>query len=119
MGLLMYLAHLGAMCNTVMAAIVKNYHYSLTPEFEFKAKMPEELLVKAMSSTRPIFLTDDFMGRVANTTLDQVVKEMVNDMQRDASPDDTGELLRWHYLFMDFERDFPRLMMMQASDAAD
>lgn len=81
--------------------------------FEFAAKMPEELLVKAMSSTRPIFITDDFMLKVAATTPEQVVNQLVDDLHRDADPNDAGDVLRWHYLFMDFERDFPRLMAMQ------
>jgi hypothetical protein len=81
-------------------------------EFEFSPKMPEELLVKAMHSTRPIFLTDDFMARIGQTTADNVVRDLVRDLHRETDPDDTGDVLRWHYLFMDFERDFPRLMLM-------
>ncbi|MCB1186543.1 hypothetical protein KDL29_05180 [bacterium] len=88
---------------------------SFEDEFEFSAKMPEELLVKAMTSTRPIFLTDDFMGRVAQKKPDQVIREMVRDLHRDRNPDETDEILRWYYLFMDFERDFPRLLMMQGN----
>lgn len=80
--------------------------------FEFAAKMPEELLVKAMHSTRPIFLTDLFMQRIAAYSPEEVVKELVADLHREADPDDSSDELRWHYLFMDFERDFPRLMMM-------
>jgi hypothetical protein len=91
---------------------VKTYTYNLGDIFEFSAKMPEELLVKAMTSTRPIFLTDDFMARVAGTTPDKVVRDLVLDLHREADPNDTDELLRWHYLFMDFEHDFPRLLMM-------
>lgn len=80
--------------------------------FEFSAKMPEELLVKAMHSTRPIFLTDLFMQRIAAYSPEEVVKELVADLHREADPDESSDELRWHYLFMDFERDFPRLMMM-------
>ena len=64
---------------------------------------------------RPIFLTDDFMGRVAQKKPDQVIREMVRDLHRDRNPDETDEILRWYYLFMDFERDFPRLLMMQGN----
>jgi hypothetical protein len=87
--------------------------------FEFTAKMPEELLVKAMSSTRPIFLTDDFMSKVAATSPEDVVRELVSDLHRDADPDDAGDVLRWHYLFMDFERDFPRLLMLSQPDEGE
>ena len=90
---------------------ILNYNFDEF-EFEFSAKMPEELLVKAMHSTRPIFLTDDFMARISTTTPDHVVRELVRDLHRETAPDDTAEVLRWHYLFMDFERDFPRLMLM-------
>jgi len=95
-----------------MDGAVKTYTYNLGDIFEFSAKMPEELLVKAMTSTRPIFLTDDFMARVARTRPDKMVQDLVLDLHREADPDDTDELLRWHYLFMDFENDFPRLLMM-------
>jgi len=91
---------------------MRTYSYNLGAEFEFDAKMPEELLAKAMSSTRPIFLTDDFFARVSNMSPDQVVKELVSDLHRNTDPDEAGELLRWHYLFMDFEHDFPRLLAM-------
>lgn len=91
---------------------MQTFNFSFEEPFEFRPTMPEELLVKAMHSTRPLFLTDDFMARVATTRPEAVVKEMVSDLHRDAAPDDTGEMLRWYYLFMDFENDFPRLMMM-------
>ena len=84
-------------------------------EFEFSAKMPEELLVKAMHSSRPIFLTDDFIARISSTTADSVVRDLVRDLHRETNPDETAEILRWHYLFMDFERDFPRLMLMSGN----
>jgi len=100
-------------------ALMKTFHYNLSDEFEFDAKMPEELLAKAMYSTRPIFLTDDFFARVSATSPDRVVRELVSDLHRDADPDDTAEVLRWHYLFMDFERDFPRLMMLGNAEMGD
>lgn len=87
--------------------------------FEFSAKMPEELLVKAMNSTRPIFLTEELMSRIAAVSAEQVVRDMVTDLHRDADPDDADEVLRWHYLFMDFQHDFPRLMLMQPLDTQD
>ena len=96
---------------------MKTYSYSLSPDFEFDAKMPEEFLVKAMNSTRPIFLTDDFAARIASTHPEQVVRELVRDLHKDKDPDETSEVLRWHYLFMDFENDFPRLMMMQTDES--
>lgn len=91
---------------------MKTYTYNLGDIFEFTAKMPEELLVKAMSSTRPIFLTDAFIARISGTKPEQVVRELVLDLHREANPNDTDEMLRWHYLFMDFENDFPRLLLM-------
>lgn len=100
-------------------ALMKTFHYNLADEFKFEAKMPEELLAKAMYSTRPIFLTDDFIARVSATSPDKVVRELVSDLHRDTGPDDTGEVLRWHYLFMDFERDFPRLMMLSNPEMDD
>jgi hypothetical protein len=63
-------------------------------------------------------MTDDFIARIAATTPEQVVKEMVRDLHRDTDPDDTDEMLRWHYLFMDFERDFPRLLMMRVAQGS-
>ena len=96
---------------------MKTYTYNLGDIFEFSAKMPEELLVKAMTSTRPIFLTEDFMARVAGTTPEKVVRDLVLDLHREADPNDTDELLRWHYLFMDFERDFPRLLAMRGEQS--
>jgi hypothetical protein len=95
---------------------MKTYRYNLAGEFEFDAKMPEELLAKAMSASRPIFLTDDFIARVTSTSPDKVVRELVSDLHRDTDPDDSDDVLRWHYLFMDFERDFPRLLMMQGME---
>ena len=92
---------------------MKIFQYSLADEFEFEAKMPEELLAKAMTSTRPIFLTDDFFDKIGMMSPEEVVRELVSDLHREADPDDTGDALRWHYLFMDFENDFPRLMMMR------
>lgn len=92
------------------------FQYSLDDEFEFAAKMPEELLAKAMTSTRPIFLTDDFFAKISTTSPEEMVRELVSDLHREADPDETNDVLRWHYLFMDFEHDFPRLMMMR--DAA-
>jgi hypothetical protein len=90
-----------------------SYTYSFDSDFEFEAKMPEELLVKAMHSTRPLFITDEFLARIAQTSPDQVVRELVTDLHRESAPDDADDLLRWFYLFMDFESDFPRLMAMQ------
>lgn len=89
------------------------YTYSFDGDFEFEAKMPEELLVKAMHSTRPLFITDDFLARIARTTPDKVVRELVTDLHRDSSPDEADDVLRWFYLFMDFEQDFPRMLAMQ------
>lgn len=95
---------------------MQSFSFRELEPFEFAAKMPEELLVKAMTATRPLFLTDDFMARIASVTPEQVVREMVRDLHRETDPDDTDDVLRWHYLFMDFERDFPRLMSMQLSE---
>ena len=93
---------------------MNTYQFDWTDDgFEFSGRMPEELLVKAMNSTRPIFLTDEFMTKLAAVTAEQVVRDMITDLHRDSDADDTGDVLRWHYLFMDFERDFPRLMAMQ------
>ena len=94
---------------------MKVYHYNLAEEFEFDAKMPEEFFVKAMSSSRPLFITDEFMARIASTSPEDVVRELVRDLKRDVDPDETDDLLRWYYLFMDFATDFPRLMSMYNS----
>ena len=98
---------------------MKTFTYNLGDEFEFSAKMPEELLAKAMSSTRPIFLSETFMARIASSRPEDVIRELVLDLHRESDPDETGEMLRWHYLFMDFERDFPRLMAMTGDQSAD
>jgi hypothetical protein len=91
---------------------VKITHYSLGEEFEFSARMPEEFFVKAMQATRPLFITEDFMARVSSMAPDEVVRELMHDLHNETDPNQTSELLRWHYLFMDFMNDFPRLMMM-------
>ena len=98
---------------------VHSYSFSFDPEFEFEAKMPEELLVRAMNSTRPIFLTDTLMAKVARTSPQEVVRQMVNDLHRNTDPNDTSDVLRWHYLFTDFEHDFPRMLLMQAAKLDD
>jgi hypothetical protein len=91
---------------------VKIYQYSLGEEFEFSARMPEEFFVKAMQATRPLFITEDFMTRVSSMAPDDVVRELMHDLHNETDPNQTSELLRWHYLFMDFMNDFPRLMLM-------
>lgn len=96
---------------------MKIYNYSLGEEFEFSARMPEEFFVKAMQATRPLFVTEDFMSRISSMTPDEVVREMMSDLHNDTDPNMTSETLRWHYLFMDFMNDFPRLMSMQQSTA--
>lgn len=96
---------------------VQSFNFYFEEPFEFRPTMAEELLVKAMHSTRPLFLTDDFLARVASTKPEALVREMVADLHRDADPDDTAEMLRWYYLFMDFERDFPRMMMLAEIEA--
>ena len=63
-----------------MDGAVKVYHYNLAEEFEFSAKMPEEFFVKAMSSSRPLFITDEFMARIASTSPEDVVRELVRDL---------------------------------------
>jgi hypothetical protein len=97
---------------------VHTYNLFFEEPFEFRPTMAEELLVKAMNSTRPLFLTDDFLARVARARPESIVREMVADLHRDADPDDTAEMLRWYYLFMDFDRDFPRMMMLAEIDAS-
>lgn len=98
---------------------MKVYHYNLAEEFEFSARMPEEFFVKAMNSTRPLFITDDFMARIAATSPEDVVRELVRDLKRDEDPDSTDDILRWYYLFMDFATDFPRLMSMYNASTLD
>lgn len=95
---------------------VHNYNFSLEPEFEFEAMTPEQLLVRAMHSTRPIFITDSFIGKVSRTKPSEVIRQMVSDLHRDSHPDETADVLRWHYLFTDFEHDLPRLLMMSPDD---
>jgi hypothetical protein len=98
---------------------VKVYHYNLAEEFEFSARMPEEFFVKAMNSTRPLFITDDFLARIAATSPEDVVRELVRDLKRDEDPNATDDVLRWYYLFMDFNTDFPRLMSMYNAQEGD
>jgi hypothetical protein len=92
---------------------VKIFEYSLGEEYEFSAKMPEEFFVKAMRATLPLFITEDFLHRVAAMPPEEVVRELMHDMHNDTDPNYTSEVLRWYYLFMDFKNDFPRLMAMR------
>ncbi len=98
---------------------MKINHYSLGEEFEFSARMPEEFFVKAMQATRPLFITEDFMARVSSMSADEVVQELMHDLHNEHDPNQTNELLRWHYLFMDFTNDFPRLMTMQQNSIVE
>jgi hypothetical protein len=99
---------------------VKISHYNLGEEFEFSARMPEEFFVKAMQATRPLFITEDFMTRVSSMAPDEVVRQLMHDLHNETDPNQTSEVLRWHYLFMDFMNDFPRLMLMdQAREVAE
>lgn len=97
---------------------MKINHYSLGEEFEFSARMPEEFFVKAMQATRPLFITEDFMTRVSSMAPDEVVRELMHDLHNETDPNQTSELLRWHYLFMDFMNDLPRLMLMDQARTA-
>jgi hypothetical protein len=56
---------------------------------------------------------------VAATKPDELIRELVSDLHRETAADETVEFLRWMYLFMDFEQDLPRLMLMSDAEIKD
>ncbi len=86
-------------------------------EFEFLPQTPEQLFVRAMSSGVPLFLTESLLNEISRIEPDELVEKIINDLHKDSSKTDPA--LRWFYLMMDFQEDFPRLMqLMSARDAA-
>jgi hypothetical protein len=82
-------------------------------EFEFLPQTPEQLFVRAMSSGVPLYLTDTLLEEINRIEPDELVEKIINDMHKDSSR--TDPKLRWFYLMMDFQEDFPRLMQLLAS----
>jgi len=86
-------------------------------EFEFLPQTPEQLFVRAMSSGVPLFLTESLLNEISRIEPDELVEKIINDLHKDSGKTDPA--LRWFYLMMDFQDDFPRLMQLMASrDAA-
>jgi hypothetical protein len=82
-------------------------------EFEFLPQTPEQLFVRAMNSGVPLYLTDTLLEEINKIEPDELVEKIINDMHKDSSR--TDPTLRWFYLMMDFQDDFPRLMQLLAS----
>jgi hypothetical protein len=93
------------------------FEMDVAEDFEFLPQTPEQLFVRAMSSGAPLFLTETLLAEINRIEPDELVEKIINDMHKDSSR--TDPTLRWFYLMMDFQDDFPRLMQLMASrDAA-
>lgn len=89
------------------------FNMDIQEDFEFLPKSPEQLFVRAMSSGVPLFLTESLMNEISRIEPDELVEKIINDLHKDSSKTDPA--LRWFYLMMDFQDDFPRLMQMISS----
>lgn|GEM_PF-1454322 len=89
------------------------FSFDVREDFEFLPQAPEQFFVRAMCSEVPLYLTDQFLSRISQIGPDELVDKIINDLHKDSS--DTDPTLRWFYLMMDFQDDFPRLMQLLAS----
>jgi len=92
-----------------------SFRLDVTEDFEFLPQVPEQFFVRAMNSGVPVYLTDDLMARVSKVNPDELVGRIIDDLHKNS--EGTDPLLRWFYLMMDFQDDFPRLMQMMAHRA--
>ena len=89
------------------------FSFDVQEDFEFLPQVPEQFFVRAMCSEVPLYLTDQFLSEISQIGPDELVDKIINDLHKDSS--DTDPTLRWFYLMMDFQDDFPRLMQLLAS----
>lgn len=89
-----------------------SFRLDVTEDYEFLPQVPEQFFVRAMNSGVPVYLTEDLLARVSRVNPDELVDRIIDDLHK--SNEETDPLLRWFYLMMDFQDDFPRLMQMLA-----
>jgi len=89
------------------------FSFEVKEDFEFLPQTPEQFFVRAMNSGLPLFLTDHFLAEISQIGPDELVEKIIDDLHRDSGR--TDATLRWFYLMMDFQDDFPRLMQLLAS----
>ena len=89
------------------------FSFEVKEDFEFLPQTPEQFFVRAMNSGLPLFLTDHFLAEISQIGPDELVEKIIDDLHRDSGH--TDATLRWFYLMMDFQDDFPRLMQLLAS----
>lgn len=89
---------------------MKSYEVTLQDEV-YEGVVPEELFVKAMKSGGSIYLSEELKREIADTGAKEIARMIEDDLHRENSRL-TPELLTYFYLFMDFESDFPRMLMM-------
>ena len=89
-----------------------SFRLDVTEDFEFLPQVPEQFFVRAMNSGVPVYLTEDLLARVSRVNPDELVDRIIDDLHKNS--EGTDPMLRWFYLMMDFQDDFPRLMQMLA-----
>ncbi len=89
------------------------FSFDVQEDFEFLPQIPEQFFVRAMCSEVPLYLTDQFLSEISQIGPDELVDKIISDLHKDSS--ETDPTLRWFYLMMDFQDDFPRLMQLLAS----
>ncbi len=89
------------------------FSFDVQEDFEFLPQVPEQLFVRAMFSGVPLYLTEHFLSEISQMGPDELVDKIISDLHKDSSQ--TDPTLRWFYLMMDFQEDFPRLMQLLAS----
>lgn len=92
------------------------FSFEVNEDFEFLPQTPEQFFVRAMNSGVPLFLSDHFLAEIGQIGPDELVERIIDDLHRDS--EETDPTLRWFYLMMDFQADFPRLMELMASRRA-
>ncbi len=92
------------------------FSFEVNEDFEFLPQTPEQFFVRAMNSGVALFLSDHFLAEIGQIGPDELVERIIDDLHRDS--DEIDPTLRWFYLMMDFQDDFPRLMELMASRGA-
>lgn len=93
-----------------------SFNIDVNEEFEFLPQTPEQFFVRAMNSGVPLFLTESLLNSISSIDPDELVEKIINDLHKDSEK--TDPTLRWFYLMMDFQEDFPRLMQLIAAREA-
>lgn len=87
------------------------YKLELEEIFEFDPVMPVQLFSRACNNTRPIFLTEDFLVKLAKMPPEELADQIVEDLRH--GNEISSDSLRLYYMLMDFN-DFNRMMMLAA-----